>query len=175
MESEAKGQLVMQVLSAFLVAAVLSVCVVLPAEYGYDPLGAGRVLGLTELSGSPEQQATTPAVLAQQADELRQDELSFSLSPGQGLELKTKLAKGQVLVYEWQTDGGVVEVDFHGDTDQSPKGYISHRLDNKTNRGAGVLEAPFEGPHGWYWKNNSTESVEITLKASGFHSPFYMP
>ena len=36
-------------LMAMAVAALLLVSVVLPAEYGIDPLGAGRVLGLTEM------------------------------------------------------------------------------------------------------------------------------
>lgn len=34
---------------ALLVAAVLLVTVVLPAEYGVDPTGVGRVLGLTQM------------------------------------------------------------------------------------------------------------------------------
>ncbi len=34
-------------------AAVLLVCIVLPAEYGIDPLGTGKALGLTGLAGAP--------------------------------------------------------------------------------------------------------------------------
>ena len=31
----------------------------------------------------------------------------------------------------------------------------------------GVLIAPFEGIHGWYWKNETAFDVIITLKVKG--------
>ena len=37
---------------AFAVAAVVLITIVLPAEYGVDPLGTGRALGLLALSGT---------------------------------------------------------------------------------------------------------------------------
>lgn len=175
MSEQSKVSLAFQVICALGVAAVLAICVVLPAEYGYDPLSTGKALGLTSLAGQEEQTSNGSYVLSQEQKQLRQDDIEFLLSPGQGLELKTKLLKGQVLVYEWSTDGALLEVDFHGDTDAVAKGYVSHRLANDTYRGAGVFEAPFEGPHGWYWKNNTQEPVKINLQVSGFHSPFYMP
>ena len=39
---------------ALVVAAVLLVTAVLPAEYGIDPLGTGRALGLTDLANATE-------------------------------------------------------------------------------------------------------------------------
>jgi hypothetical protein len=43
------GQLVPSTAVAAATAAALLVTVVLPAEYGIDPTGVGRVLGLTEM------------------------------------------------------------------------------------------------------------------------------
>ncbi len=43
------------------VAAVLLVTVVMPAEYGTDPLGTGRLLGLTQLSQASDEDAGTVA------------------------------------------------------------------------------------------------------------------
>jgi hypothetical protein len=52
---------------ALLVAAVILVAFVLPAEYGIDPLGTGRALHLTDLASATEQPrkpATTPPAAA---------------------------------------------------------------------------------------------------------------
>ena len=46
---------------ALAVATVLLVLFVLPAEYGIDPLGTGKALGLTALVGSPEKAAVVAA------------------------------------------------------------------------------------------------------------------
>jgi len=35
-------------------------------------------------------------------------------------------------------------------------------------REAGTLKAPFSGVHGWYFKNDSGQDIEIVLKAAGF-------
>lgn len=43
---------------AFLVALTLLVTIVMPAEYGVDPIGTGRALGLTALPGAAA--AATP-------------------------------------------------------------------------------------------------------------------
>lgn len=48
-ELPSSGQLLRSTLLAAGVAAALLVTVVLPAEYGVDPTGAGRALGLTEM------------------------------------------------------------------------------------------------------------------------------
>src|SRR5437868_9251163 len=48
----------MATLAAFLVAVILLVTAVLPAEYGIDPLGTGKAIGLTNL---PKATAAKPA------------------------------------------------------------------------------------------------------------------
>ena len=46
------GALVKATITAIVVAALILITVVLPAEYGIDPLGTAESLGLSALSGS---------------------------------------------------------------------------------------------------------------------------
>ncbi len=48
-ELPTSAQLIRSTMIAAVVAAVLLVTVVLPAEYGNDPTGIGEILGLTEM------------------------------------------------------------------------------------------------------------------------------
>lgn len=61
------GKLIRSTIIAALVALLLLVTVVMPAEYALDPTGAGRVLGLTEMGEIKEQLAEEAA-----ADEVAQ-------------------------------------------------------------------------------------------------------
>lgn len=54
-------QLIRSTIMAAIIAIVLLVTVVMPAEYGLDPTGAGRVLGLTEMGEIKEQLAKEAA------------------------------------------------------------------------------------------------------------------
>ena len=31
----------------------------------------------------------------------------------------------------------------------------------------GVIEAAFDGNHGWFWRNRTSETITVTLKTSG--------
>lgn len=54
------GQLRKATVVAALVGSMLLVTTILPAEYGIDPIGVGRVLGLTEM-GELKERASAPA------------------------------------------------------------------------------------------------------------------
>ena len=41
------------------------------------------------------------------------------------------------------------------------KGNAAHAL--------GSYVAPFDGLHGWYWKNNTATPVTVTLHSTGFY------
>lgn len=76
------------------VAAVLLVTTVMPAEYGIDPTGVGRLLGLTKLSETSEAEAPAAAPLAGgsadavQANALlaRKAKAAFGENKGQSLD-----------------------------------------------------------------------------------------
>ena len=59
-----RGELARATVVALVVAIVVLTTAVLPAEYGIDPLGTGKALGLMEISGS----AATVVPIAPAAD-----------------------------------------------------------------------------------------------------------
>lgn len=60
-ELPSSAQLIRSTIIAVIVALVLLVTVVMPAEYALDPTGAGRLLGLTEMGEIKEQLAREAA------------------------------------------------------------------------------------------------------------------
>lgn len=88
-----------------------------------------------------------------------------------GLEAKTHLAKGAALVDSWKTEKGeAVLHDFHGEPVDAAEGDFESFIEDKSaSQSRGVLVAPFNGLHGWYWKNPSATPITLVLKASGFY------
>lgn len=185
---------------AALVAGVVLVGAVLPAEYGIDPTGVGRALGLTALH-NPAAAAQAPAAISgalpttvppgstvsakgerrgvsiasKQALAYRTDTLEIVLPPHKGKEVKTHLTKDATLIYSWKTAGGeAVNHDFHGEpVDAGKNEFESFILEKGVNESRGALIAPFTGVHGWYWKNNTDAPVTIVLTSSGFYSDIF--
>lgn len=167
---------------ALLGATAILVTVVLPAEYGIDPLGTGGVLGLTGMSrpvsASPSEErfagatAVTPAVegpLAHHSAEYKVDSAEFKLGPYEYVEYKYRLEKGASMLYSWAASSDVVH-DLHGQPNGDPRP-PEQSFDKRTRRQAhGALTAPFSGVHGWYWENLGGETVTVTLTTAGFSS-----
>jgi hypothetical protein len=155
---------------AMTVAVVLLVTVVLPAEYGVDPLGTGKALGLIDLFGASEPPALPPAANeAEPPPRVYKTELtSFTLRPSQAFEYKYRLEKGRGMVYAWKATA-IVKYEFHGQADDSRLKVESY--DKQENDFAsGTLTAPFTGIHGWYWENAGERDLTITLTTSGFYT-----
>lgn len=183
-------QLLRSTAIAMVTAVVLLVIVVLPAEYGIDPTGVGRMIGLTQMgeikmelaeeaardraadaslraSTQPSKAAAPEPLPAAQtgSSATRNDEMSVTLEPGEGTEVKLEMAKGARVTYEWTTKGGAVNHDTHADGPNR----LSHSYGKgkQMERDAGELVAPFDGNHGWFWRNRSDGAVTVTLKTSG--------
>ena len=183
-------QLVRSTVLAAIAALVLLVAVVLPAEYGIDPTGIGRVLRMTEMgtvkkqlaaeaaadaataapkTTSPATQTTgtaaTQAVAPITAPITQwRDETPFTLAAGQGLEIKLVMVQGAKAQYAWTVDGGEVNFDTHGD---GPGKSISYEKGRGVSTKDGVLEAAFTGNHGWYWRNRGKADVKVILRTRG--------
>ncbi|MDP2316293.1 MAG: hypothetical protein Q8P41_25570 [Pseudomonadota bacterium] len=173
---------------ALIVASILLVTAVLPAEAGIDPTGIGGVLGLTALGelkrdgaapptakAAPQPVVATATVAAPVAAPpaaayaFRSDEMTLTLRPSEGLEVKATMRAGDQMVYSWTADKGELFFDFHGD----PKGaaadvFTSYEKGSKS-AAQGEFEASFEGVHGWYWKNRTSETISLQLKTSGIY------
>jgi hypothetical protein len=140
---------------AGVLAVVVLVSAILPMEYGIDPLGIGKALGLKPLTSS---------VVTIQVD---QSEPSAQQEPSSGLEYKFYLSKGDTIKYEWDTAGQDLFFDFHGEPEDDTTGYFQSYTVSTSGKMRGSLTASFSGSHGWYWKNESLVAAEVTLLTEG--------
>jgi hypothetical protein len=172
--------------AALLVAAVVLVGAVLPAEYGMDPTGAGRALGIDGMamaaapSPAPASAAATTAVpdMASiiRTGEWREDTVTITLAPHSGQEVKAHMASGDSFVFAWQAEGGPVRADMHGEETNAAEGeFTSYWDDREIEAGQGVFTAPFAGAHGWYWRNKGDNPVTVTVRLSGFYRDVFQP
>ncbi len=234
------GGLTWATLGAMAAALTILVLFWLPAEYGVDPTGFGRVTGLTQM-GEIKQQlyaeaAEEDAVLAAQAAAERvsadpaliarleslerqvagiaaalgvaapqasvpdtqeqpleprepvaaapastpaqpaqpqwRDEVSYTLAPTQGIEIKLVMAEGARAAFEWTANGSILNYDTHGDGG-------GQRITYEQGRGvpgqSGVLIAAFDGNHGWFWRNRTDAPVTFTLRTRGDYSRMVAP
>jgi hypothetical protein len=189
-----------QLLRSTLIAAVSALAIlatiVLPAEYGIDPTGLGRVLGLAEMGEIKTRlaQAAADDAAATQAAEVAapapvassrapsdaaiaaistppktawRDEMTFTLSPGQGTEIKLRMNAGEKALYAWTVQGGVVNYDTHGDGGGRS---ISYEKGRAVPADQGELVAAFTGNHGWFWRNRGQAEVTVMLRTGGDYS-----
>ncbi len=101
------------------------------------------------------------------AQEVRKDEMSVTLKPGEGTEIKLTMSAGAKVTYSWSANGGVVNFDMHGDGGGESTSYEKGR---GAAEDSGVLEAAFDGNHGWFWRNRTSEPVTVTLKTDGSYT-----
>ena len=165
---------------ALMGAMVLLMTVVLPAEYGIDPLGTGRALGLVALTeDATDEPAVAPAATALMPAidgpvgyypaEYRFDSRDIVLQPYDFIEYKYRLEKGAAMLFSWSASSEVVH-DFHGEPDGAAKDYSESFDKRSRRRGDGSFTAPFSGIHGWFWENQGNEPVTVKLNTAGFYS-----
>lgn len=181
-------RLLVQTLAALGAATVVAVTAVLPAEYGIDPTGFGRLTGLTRLA-APQPARASPeakAVHGVSPTPFRADMLEITLPPGGApdaeLERKVWMEAGQRMVYAWEADGDVYS-DFHGETLPTPRlEVMTYRVEDPLAGGEGRaanggLTAPLAGFHGWFFRNLEPRPVTIRVRIAGFYElrPYETP
>ncbi|NPU93298.1 MAG: hypothetical protein HPY82_15415 [Gammaproteobacteria bacterium] len=177
-------------LVALVIGALVLVTTVLPAEYGVDPTGLGSRMGLTALSEAtagevPSAEASSANLLVSAAPVLspvwksangyRNDSLALTLQPGEGAEIKARMAIGDRFVFSWQAEGGAVNFDMHGEPPNAGETFSSYWKGLNQSQAHGEFIAPFAGTHGWYWRNRGTAPVTVTVSTSGFYEKLYKP
>lgn len=190
-ELPTKQQLNRATLIAAAVASVLLITTVLPAEYGYDPTGIGSVLGLTPMGKmKAEEAAQTPGTATTAAGEgdilmenaaapvsvgsvgRQTGEVTLSLAPNEGTEVKATMNAGDEIQYEWNTGGAKVNFELHGEElGAASSDYTSYAKGTSASE-SGTFRAPFAGTHGWFWRNRTGSALQITVKAKGTFSKF---
>ena len=165
---------------ALLVAGVALVIAVLPAEFGVDPTGLGRRLGLLAIADVKSQvtafeqnrdaAGTTASTIVASDRALQHETVNFTLAPHEFIEYKYRLDKGQALLYSWHATAAV-NVEFHAEPDGAPRGYAeTYEKRSGLEQASGTLTAPFAGIHGWYWENPTDSPVTVTLTSAGFYN-----
>lgn len=189
----------------------------MPAEYGIDYTGMGKVLGLTEmgeikmslaheaaaeaeaeeaaLAAIEEEQPlenqtieaeiaeVTEQIVAEETEDnvavesvsppldfipLSRDSFTVTLAPGETAEIKVRMKKDSLVLYGWKTESGTINFDNHGDTE----GIRYHNYSKGTfvEEDQGVIQAAFEGFHGWFWRNRGEETITLTLEIQGAYT-----
>jgi hypothetical protein len=177
-------------------AAGILMTIVLPAEYAVDPTGVGGLLGLTSMGeikaqlareaetdrrqdAAPSAGTTAPerrsglggffaSLLIGQAHAQgasAPQETTVQLAPGEGTEVKVAMKAGAKVDYTWAATGGTVNYDMHGTAPGGKEG--SYKRGRDATGDAGVLTAPYDGRHGWFWRNRGQTPVTVTLKVAG--------
>jgi len=129
---------------ALIIAGIVLISFILPAEYNIDPTGIGTKLGLTALANP----AGTAKISTKQSDELNTanqqetDIIEVIVPAGRGVEYKFSMTQFNKMEYQWHT---LTEM-------------------------KGSFTTPFTGVHGWYWKNTSDKAVVVKLTVGGEYS-----
>ncbi len=184
-----KAQLRRSSIIAGIGAVAIGVMVYMPAELGQDPTGVGRILGLTEMGVIKQQLAAEAAadeplhgvdetsslmngifglfVGAAYAQEAWQDEITFTLQPGEYTEIKATMEEGATLFYAWTSNGGRVNFDLHAHSGGQD---VTYEKGRGQTEGEGNFETPFAGDHGWFWRNRDDQAVTVILQLRGDYS-----
>ena len=186
-ELPSSAQLIRSTIIASVAAFVILVTVVLPAEYGKDFTGVGAMLGLTEMgevkrqlyyesvedhvdssrSSSLWNKVLDTLIPSAHAQESWQDEIVFTLAPGESAEIKLVMKSGDSAEYEWMTDGGRINFDLHAHGDGES---ITYEKGRGKVAGDGTITAAFKGNHGWFWRNRDKRDITVTLSLRGDYS-----
>lgn len=198
-----KKTIIKAVVIALLTGGLLLITAVLPAEYGIDPFGTGKLFGFSRLYVSKDsttntvvadkivqqkfplikmeeagsdpaikkpKEANNPAPVKQYAQ--REDSVQVIVKAGKGIEYKVKMLKYGSMKYEWTADHGTLFFDFHGEVKEANSVkdkevfYESYTVAYSNNM-VGTFLAPFEGRHGWYFRNKGIKDILVTLRLKG--------
>ncbi|MDP3810871.1 MAG: transmembrane anchor protein [Hydrogenophaga sp.] len=195
-ELPSSKQLLRSTILAAASALVLLVAVVLPAEYGIDPTGIGRVLRMTDMGDIKQQLAAeaaadaaaapaAPAQVASTAVAMASANAAHPTAPAAVAaapkiewrdEMPVTLTPGEGTEIKLKMVQGAKaqyswiveggEVNFDTHGD-APGKSISYEKGRGVAADEGLLEAAFTGNHGWYWRNRGQANVKVILRARG--------
>ena len=134
-------------------------------------VGATSTTANTQATAQPTLAPQTGSLVAVPTAAWR-DEVSYTLAPNEGIEVKLVMDEGAVAEFEWSANGAVVNHDTHGDGDGQS---ISYEQGRSVPERAGQLIAAFSGNHGWFWRNRTDDLVVVTLHTRGDYSEMVLP
>jgi hypothetical protein len=114
-------------------------------------------------------------VISIQPAKWRMDTINIPVPAKDELEYKLAMKKGQGIVYAISygdlSHPGLMVTEFHGHTEKGADGNGDLMFYSKTGGSTenGVFNAPWDGIHGWYLKNDSDKDVVVKLEVAGFY------
>jgi hypothetical protein len=172
-------------LGGLLAGTLIVVGAILPAEFNTDPLGVGKLSGISRLWAPDEKTWKAKAgVEPAQSSATPISFNTFDIPLGASdwaeasLEYKVAMQPGQTILYSWTAtniDGTPatipVEFDFHGHTlDADKEMTVADYRKDRALADTGSLTAPFAGIHGWFFRNHAPDPVTIHLEVRGFYA-----
>jgi cell pole-organizing protein PopZ len=118
----------------------------------------------------PEQ--VVPAQPTEPAAPGWRDEVSYTLEPTEGIQVKLVMEEGAIAQFEWTANGAVLNYDTHGDGSGQRTSYEQGRA---VPGQEGELVAAFTGNHGWFWRNRTDGPVTVTLRTRGAYAEMKLP
>ena len=192
----------MTLFSKLAIAAVgslaLLVLVVLPAEFGVDPTGVGKRLGLLEISsqstptsddnvsmsfniGEYDSEAelideSVQGLIHLEGNVFKSDVIDIEIEDIGEVEYKFIMPADTTFVYAWEvldTRGEGVYYDFHGHPTSDDAADFPEDFEMAYAKGEGVAQngsftSPFAGYHGFYFMNIEEGPITVRLTISGY-------
>lgn len=181
----ARGPLIAATLGAVALAALIVLGAILPAEFHKDPIGLGKLTGLSRLWAPDDKAVDANAAGVARAREYdipyRSDTVEIPLGgfmdgvDKSSLEYKVRMKKDATLVYSWEVTGLTSARDFqfdqHGHTLARPGEGMTVATYKQAYglKQSGALSAPFDGIHGWLFANNGDGRAVVHLKLAGYY------
>ena len=115
-------------------------------------------------------------IFYQQQLNFNSDVIEIPLNAQQDLEYMVSMKQGGSFSYNWRVENlsnpNLLLAEFHGHTIRSndEPGEVMFYNKKRGDSSEGYLVAPFDGIHGWYFSNESSDTINIIINISGFHS-----
>lgn len=143
-------------------------------------LGAGAAAAAPDPDTLPDPSSTPkapPGVERSAEAGFRSDNFVLDLAKagedGAELDYAVRMKAGDTLVYSWTVEGapptGEFYAEFQGNTGESPPTQVLSYREGMGSQAKGSLTAPFDGVHGWLFKNDSAKPVKVRLTIAGFY------
>lgn len=167
-----KRKLVIGGAAATGVAAIVLVLFVLPSEFGIDPTGAGKALGLTGLSETGEMTELERGalrkgkVLAHSDATILTDRWEIELEPLKSLEFKYTMEEDAGMLFKWEATSEL-HYDMHSHPFEGGTALTESYGIGDARQMEGTYIAPFTGIHGWHWQNQTMDNVTLVLETTG--------
>lgn len=179
-------------------SAALLLLAILPAEYGIDPTGIGKKLGLLAISSQSTSTATFDGKMsfnigkydpqAERINESVQGLIHLENTPFKSevidikiedigeVEYKFIMPADTTFVYAWEVlnpKGEGVYYDFHGHPSSKDASLYPDKFEMAYAKGEGTAQngsftSPFAGYHGFYFMNIEEGPITVRLTISGY-------